>query len=391
MSRRLLPVAIAGAFTAILLSFLLYTRQMARELRRDAAAFSRIYFRVVQATTGPQGWTPEREFELLQELYALQVPVVQTDLEGTPTGAVNLPFEANLLDSASVARVRAYAEELDALNAPLVEPESRFEIHFGEPLFLRRLKWIPWLQAALLLAVVSSGVWMIRTSFRSERERIWTAMARESAHQMGTPLSSLVGWLEQVEEGTGADADGLDPVAEMRTDVERLQKVSRRFELIGRVPALEPVDVGRVLERLGRYFSARLPSLGSRVRLAIEVPPGAGTVTGNATLLEWVFENLIKNGLDALAGREGEIRVESLGVRDGKAEFRVADTGPGVPPELRDTLFDIGTTTKEGGWGVGLSLARRIVVDMHGGDLELEHPAAGASFRIGLPVAGGAA
>lgn len=233
---------------------------------------------------------------------------------------------------------------------------------------------------------------MIYTSFQGERERIWTAMARESAHQMGTPLSSLVGWLEQIEVRAGGrlpPGDGPDLVEEMEADVDRLLKVSRRFELIGHSPELRSVRLEEVLRRLEDYFSARLPTLGSAVRFRIEVPLESPPVLGNATLLEWAFENLVKNSLDALAGREGEIAISYVRRRDGRAVFRVRDTGPGVDPQVRKRLFEIGVTTKERGWGVGLSLTRRILEEMHDGSIQLEPTEEGTSFRVEIPVAEG--
>lgn len=388
MTRRLVPIAIVVLFSAVLVSYLVYTWQIAEELRRDASVFSRIYFRVVQAAASPDGLTAEGEFELLLQLYDLGVPVVQTDLTGAPTLVKNLPFDAVLEDSADVARVRDFVARLDERNPPLVDEEKNFIVHYGEPLFLRRLKWIPWLQSVLLLGVVAAAIWMIRTAARTERERIWTAMARESAHQMGTPLSSLTGWLELLEASghTPLPAEDVDVRMEMQDDVKRLEKVSRRFELIGRPPPLGPVDMSSVVERLARYFRSRLPNLGGRVQIRLDLPPHGPLVLGNETLLEWAFENLFKNSVDSLAGREGSITVAFEGVREGHAVYRVSDDGPGVPQDLRARLFDVGVSTKRGGWGVGLSLARRIIVDMHGGAVALDPSRAGASFSVELPV-----
>lgn len=396
--RRVVPLAIFFLFAAVLLSYLVYSRQIADELRRDASVFSRIYFQTVQAAASPEGFTAEGEFALLQELYALGIPVVQTDLEGNPTLSVNLPFPADLENHADRERVRQYVGQLDDSNPPHVDEAAGFIVHYGEPAFLRRLKWIPWLQAALLLAVVGIGAWIIRTSYQAERERIWSGMARESAHQMGTPLSSLVGWLEllEVDSGPGESVlrydlglpgDEVDVREEMRHDVRRLEKVSRRFEAIGRAPELRPVDVPELLRNLSRYFAARLPSLGGRIRLETELPEVAPTVQGEEVLLEWAFENLVKNALDSLAGREGTIRIVYGGVHAGRAVYRVEDDGDGVPERLRGSLFDVGITTKQGGWGVGLSLARRIVVEVHGGVIRLEESEEGAVFTLELPLA----
>lgn len=396
--RRFVPHAIFFLFAAILVSYLVYSWQIAQELRHDASVFSRIYFQTVQAAASPEGFTAEGEFALLRELYALGIPVVQTDLQGNPTLSVNLPFEADLEVEADRERVRAYVQRLDDQNPPHVDENAAFIVHYGEPAFLRRLKWIPWLQAALLLAVVGIGAWIIRTSYQAERERIWSGMARESAHQMGTPLSSLVGWLELLEGPDDPDrsdrayqrglpGDEVDVREEMRHDLLRLEKVSRRFEAIGRAPELRPVDVPTMLRNLTRYFAVRLPSLGGRIRLETDLPEVAPTVQGEETLLEWAFENLVKNALDSLAGREGTIRIVYGGVNAGRAVYRVEDDGDGVPEHLRASLFDVGVTTKQGGWGVGLSLARRIVVEVHGGVLRLEDSDQGAVFALELPLA----
>jgi len=390
VNRRVVPIAVAGVSAAVLLSYVAYTRQLNDALRRDARVFGRIYASAFQGVSAGEERRPELMARILQESLNLEIPIVVTDTAGVPRSAARLPFEHDLDDPASVGRVQGYVEQLDARSAPIEMPEYGVVLHVGEPLFLRRLKWIPWLQAAVLLVTLLVGGWVVVGSFRGERERIWSAMARESAHQMGTPLSSLTGWLEEAESAASRAAlrrGDVDLVDEMKADVDRLLKVSRRFELIGRSPDLEPVRVQDVLERLRAYFEVRLPSLGSRVSIRLDVPGDAPPILGNETLLEWAFENLIKNALDALAGRRGTVTLAWVGSELGRSTYRVVDTGPGVDPGVRKRLFDIGISTKERGWGVGLSLTRRIVEDMHDGSIELE-PAAegeGASFRIELP------
>lgn len=392
MTRRVGALLVALVFAAVLLSFLVFTQQQAAVLRRDAEVLTELYAHTFRAS-GPQHSEIEQRasaqalLTVLGELRRLQIPLVTTDTLGRPVDFSFLPFEVREGVAADSARLLRYIEELDAAKPPLAFEEEGLNVHFGEPRFLRRLRWIPWLQAAALLAVVGGGAWMVFTSFRSERERIWSAMARESAHQMGTPLSSLVGWLEVLEGRVRPSSSEPDLIDEMAADVQRLQKVSRRFELIGLKPDLEPVSVGRIAEHLRRYFSARLPSLGSAVRFEIDIPGDVPLVLGNRTLLEWAFENLIKNSIDAMAGQDGVICVAYLGPNGKRAVYQVRDTGPGVPTHIRDKIFEIGVTTKERGWGVGLSLTRRIIEDMHDGSIQLEHAAEGASFRLELPVA----
>ena len=400
MRRRLFTLFGVLLFASVLISFFIYTRQMEAELRRNAAAFGTIYARVIQGAAAGGRWEPDAELEVLSTIEDLRVAVVLADTLNVPTFTANLPFEADLSDPEDVRRIQRYIADLAEKNPPLVAPARElapgtyvgpWRIYYGESLFLRRLKWIPVLQASVLLAMAIAGAWAIRTSFRSERERIWSAMARESAHQMGTPLSSLSGWLEMLGETPeirGAGGKSRTVVSEMEDDVERLKKVSRRFELIGHPPTLRRLDVGQVLERLRRYFSVRVPHGTGSVEFSIDVAD-APPIRGNETLIEWAFENLIKNALDALAGEGGRISVEYAGISHGLAGFLVSDSGPGVPDDLRKSLFEIGVSSKERGWGVGLSLTRRIITMMHDGRISLEEGEEGACFRVELPVATG--
>ena len=215
-------------------------------------------------------------------------------------------------------------------------------------------------------------------------------MARESAHQMATPLSSLAGWVEilRLPDEDREEMASLPAVAgEMEADLDRLEKVARRFEWIGRPVQTEAVDVRTMLRVLERYVRVRLPQLGRTVELSVDVAEGTPAVLGNSILLEWALENLVKNALDALAGSGGTICIEAAAPAERQVEIRVIDDGPGVSHAVRSTLFDPGVTTKKGGWGVGLSLARRIVEDVHGGRLKLEPSERGARFVMVLPSA----
>lgn len=400
MNRRVTAAVVAILFAGVLMSFLFFMRRQAFELRRDARVFEQLNALMYTITVTTD---PDRQLDLMFEAYGqlfgelqrLRIPIVMTDTLGNPSSWAFLPDRLLEYDPRSedqTTAIRAYAEELDRERPHLDFGEANLQVHYGEPSTLRLQSLIPWLQISALLAVVGGGAWLLFTSFRSERERIWSAMARESAHQMGTPLSSLVGWLEVLETRERPDADEVgqpDLVDEMAADVQRLQKVSRRFELIGHKPHLEPVSVRETVEHLRRYFEVRLPSLSADVTIEIDVDidPDAPPVLGNRTLLEWAFENLIKNSIDAMAGTGGRISIRYLGPNGNRLGFRLRDTGPGVPAKVRDKLFDIGVSTKDGGWGVGLSLTRRIIEDMHDGSIRLEEADVGASFRVELPRA----
>lgn len=219
---------------------------------------------------------------------------------------------------------------------------------------------------------------------------MWSAMARELAHQMGTPLTSLKGWHEVLglpaEERARMVSDAR-LAREVGADLDRLERVSRRFELIGKPPALSAVTAESAMRELERYLKPRL-SKAPPVLLHVRVWPNLPAVEANQVLLVWALENLVKNALDALAGRGGRIRVAAF-PREGGVRFMVSDNGPGIDPDVRDRLFEPGVSTKPGGWGVGLSLARRIIEEVHGGTIRsLGRPGGGARFDIDLPAAG---
>ncbi|NIN70887.1 MAG: hypothetical protein GTO46_02905 [Gemmatimonadetes bacterium] len=389
MKARLWATGLILLFGAVLAWYLIYTRQLVNAVNADAAALSRMYAQVLEGVSDPDRESFLVLFDMLEEIESLGVPVVVIAEDGQIHAARNLPFVHDPSDPSSTRRVLEYAARLDERNDPLVE-EGIGVIHFGMPAVVERLRWVPWTQAATLIVIVLVATWIFRSTIRAEQERIWATMARESAHQLSTPLSSLTGWVEILrmpadERSAVASQDRI--TEEVEVDVERLNKVAQRFELIGRRPRMDTVDVGEVLQRLEGYFAARLPRLDRSIELTVHVAPQLQPVAGNPVLLEWAFENLIKNAVDVLAGRGGRIAVNAMPDDDGRCvTIHVVDDGPGVPAELRKHIFEPGVSSKEGGWGVGLTLTRRIVEDTHGGSIVLGKRRDGAEFIVTLPV-----
>ncbi len=392
MKARVWATGLSLLFGVVLAWYLIYTNQLVGAVNADAAALSRMYARVFQGLSDPEQESSVGVlFDMLEEIEQLGIPVVVIDADGEPTGAVNLPFVPDITDPDDRQRVLAYVEQLDRRNDPIAE-EGIGEIHFGMPAVVERLRWVPWIQAATLIVIVLTAISIFRSTLHAEQERVWATMARESAHQLGTPLSSLSGWVEilRMPRGERHEVAPDDRIAkEVEVDVERLNKVAQRFELIGRRPKLQTVKVAELLIRLESYFCVRLPRMDRSIRLDMIAPNDLPPVAGHPVLLEWAFENIIKNAIDVLAGRGGAIEVVAELADAGHCvKIRFCDDGPGVPPDMRKRIFDPGVTSKKGGWGVGLSLARRIVEDTHGGSIQLGRPEAGAEFVVTLPVIG---
>ncbi|MBT8335445.1 MAG: HAMP domain-containing histidine kinase [Gemmatimonadetes bacterium] len=391
MRRERWPLVLATLFLILLGWYLVYTRSIGEALEENAETLTEIFAEVQRAITDPDPFRSEQALSRLQDLVLeTDIPIVLTGEGGRVTAVENLPFEADLLTPEGQGRLREYVVELDLRNPPIGEPGD-VRIHFGDPPIVRRLGWISSLQAGGLLLTVLVGLAVIRAQRRADSERAWTAMARELAHQLGTPISSLQGWLEVLRlgpherPGSLGEGEVADAIAE---DLVRLERISHRFELIGREPELTRLSLHEVVGELERYLQARLPRLGRGIELNVDVPADIAPILGNAVLLAWALENVVKNALDALAGRGGEIDIRAFeGERD-RVVLQIRDTGPGVEPEVRDKLFEPGVTTKSGGWGVGLALSRRIVEGVHRGRIELldERPW-GATFEVRLPRA----
>ncbi len=372
------PVIILGVLLALLLgAYILFSRRVVLELRRDAGRSGQMYARVFRALADPRPDAGnDALLDLAHHIDALGVPVIVTDDKGVPTAAANLPFKTPLSDP----KVRGYIPVLDRMNPPVVERGIGM-VHFGDSQLITSLRFIPVVLASLLVFVFLAGLYTLRTRNRADRERVWAGMARESAHQLATPLSSLSGWLELLREQS-TDALSTSAIAHMEGDLERLQRVSHRFERIGRPPRRDVVDLGALVVRVGNYFQARVPTLAHRVTIVASGGNEPLTIEGDEVLLEWALEVLVKNGLDALAGRGGRMYIMTKRLDPDRVRLRVADDGPGIPREMRARIFEPGFSTKESGWGIGLSLAKRIAEENHRGRLVLTPSDKGATFDI---------
>jgi signal transduction histidine kinase len=378
--RRGASFVVAVGVVLLLGSYIFYTQRVVVQLRREAERSGRMYARVFEAVADPTSDASAALLDLLRQIGDSKVPVLVTDADGNLAAAVNTPFD-KLPNEGSRAdgRLRDYIASLDRQNLPIVEPGVG-TVHIGDTPLVNGLRIIPLLQAGTLAMLLLAGLYAFRTRERADREKVWAGMARESAHQLGTPLSSLSGWIELLGEREG-DPLAAKAIEHMRGDLDRLERVAHRFERIGRPPRRDPVDARSLVEQVGGYFRARVPTLAHAVEIAASGGDEPLMVHGDAVLLEWALEALMKNAVDALAGRGGRIYITSARVPEG-VRIRVADDGPGIPRELRTRVFEAGFSTKDHGWGVGLSLARRIIEENHGGQLLLVPSPRGATFDV---------
>jgi len=380
MARRLPTILLGLGFAVLLGWYVVSTQRVLAELRREAARSGQMYARIFKGL--PDTSSADALLDLAKHIREMGVPLVLTDPHGVPRDTANIPFKAPL----NSQRMKDYIDQLDVENPPVIMPGIGI-VHIGNTPMVEGLRIIPILQVILLVFLLGASIFTLRTRAHADRERVWAGMARESAHQLGTPLSSLSGWVELLRERDEA-AESSSLLDHMQSDLVRLERVAHRFERIGRPPKAEPLDAAELMQRVAAYFRARVPSLAHTVTVCAEVEPGDVSVQGDSVLLEWALEAIVKNAIDALAGRGGRVDLTASPFPEGGVRIRISDDGPGVPAKIRKQIFQPGFSTKQRGWGIGLSLAKRIIEENHGGRLALVPSGQGdrgATFEIILP------
>jgi signal transduction histidine kinase len=393
----------------LILGVLVYSNYLMDRMKQQTTATTRLFGRFldnVHFEVDDQG-----KLALLQEVMnETNLPTIVTVFGGRPIAWRHVPIDQTTDEDLEVIRtmdlnnpppgkiekLMELVREYDKVNRPIPirvvgMDEIQGWVHFGVSPLERELRYMPLIQLGLFLLFMGVAIQGLRYLKISEERSIWVGMAKETAHQLGTPLSALLGWTQLLKDKieSGRTQELAASVQEMGVDLDRLRKVTERFSKIGSRPELAEVDIVAVLERTVSYFHRRLPRLKAKSTISLvanDCPP----IRGNEELLEWVFENLIKNGLDALGDSSGTIEIRASCRRSKKhVEVYVKDTGRGIPPAHREQIFRPGFTTKPRGWGLGLALTRRIVEEYHQGSLRLveSRPGKGATFLVRLPVA----
>jgi two-component system, sporulation sensor kinase D len=257
---------------------------------------------------------------------------------------------------------------------------TQWLVYYKDSDLLTQLKFFPYIQLSLIAIFLLMAYTAFSSSRKSEQDQVWVGLARETAHQLGTPISSLMAWIELMKEKFNAEHDPL--ITEMETDVKRLEIVADRFSKIGSKPKLEEVKVYDVVKDFVDYFKLRVSN-----NISFEMTGNPHLQAGiNVPLFDWVLENLLKNAVNAIDGK-GKIKVEISGNKIKKQVFiDVTDTGKGIPRSKFDTVFQPGYTTRKRGWGLGLSLTKRIIENYHNGQISVRDSEAGkgTTFRIVL-------
>ena len=286
------------------------------------------------------------------------------------------------------AELLALTHKMDDNNTPvplIIENQPVGIIHYGDSITIRRLTWLPFIEILGAFVIILAGFLGFQYIRGSEKKFIWVGLAKETAHQLGTPISSLMGWLEMIRMKLGDDDE---ITQEMDIDIKRLEKVSNRFSQIGAKVKLQPIATSDLFENVKSYIERRIPQKNKSVELNFTMN-AKGNIDANPELMEWALENLIKNGVDALEGKPGNIHVR-FQQSNSSMIIEVEDSGKGIPDNQWKTIFKPGFSTKKRGWGMGLSLTKRIIEEYHKGKIFVLHSkeGEGTCIRIVLKATG---
>ena len=289
------------------------------------------------------------------------IPTILVNENGKIVEAMNLPDEI----TSSEPRLEEYLENLKSTNEPIEMDLGEGmvnQVFYGNSPMLNKLKYYPLVLILIIILFIVAIYFFYKTTKSSEQNKLWAGMAKETAHQIGTPLSSLIGWTEILK------SENVNPsyITEIEKDVDRLQTITERFSKIGSAPTLEPEDIVERTRDSFDYLKARSSKL---IKFTLDLPDEKIMVNMNSQLYSWTIENLVRNAIDAMKGK-GELEIK-LKQDTKNVRILVSDTGKGIPKSKYKQIFEPGFTTKKRGWGLGLSLARRIIEKYHLGRIRV--------------------
>lgn len=345
-----------------------YTQVLVNELRRDNREVVRLYASFIANIVQDENET-NLNFIFENIIKKVKFPLIQTDTNDKPQLWKNLPKNIH----SDTDRIK-FMKLIDKNNSPipLIYRDANIGditfgyLHYGDSSIVEKLK--SWTYVILFSMGIFIFIGFLGFSFirNNEKKHIWVGMARETAHQLGTPVSALMGWVDWLKDHPEKSNEIL---SEIELDLQRLEQISRRFSNMGSKPNFSEFDLSVKVEKIVEYLNKRLPSLGKKVELLNDIDPDI-KINGNGSLLAWAIENIIRNGIDAIEREDGQISI-SLKQANNIVKIQIHDNGIGIPKKDWKNIFRPGFSTKKTGWGLGLSLSTRIVEDIHNGSLSV--------------------
>ena len=366
----------------IVLITMYYSNYLAEKLAENEKNNVELYVEYLNLASANPTSGEDLQFELLFIEKSNKIPIILENESGILEGNYFLPEERNQDQEFLKKRKAAF---LKSGKEPIETSGYASFIYYENSRLYKLITYFPIIQVLLLGAFIGLGYFFFSTSRKAEQNRVWAGMAKETAHQLGTPISAILAWIDHLKELNVGREDELEIIDELSNDVNRLELIADRFSKIGSKPKLTAINIYEELETCRKYMQRRASK-----KMVFEFPDPTGqqlNVNINQHLFDWVIENLIRNSLDAM-GAVGKI-IAVIKEENNFVVIDITDTGKGIPINKQKTVFEPGFTTKRRGWGLGLSLAKRIIEDYHKGKIFVKNSKIneGTTFTIKLPKA----
>lgn len=394
---RLLQVYFVVGSLLLIVFFVAYTNILLNNIKKDVQIVPDLYSKFLGLPADVDLEQFLFQYFMEEILPGIDYPIILTDSLKIPFSWENIEIERRKFSELNLKQQKILlkmVKKMESQNSviPLKfkqEDEKVYSyVYYGDSETMKRLKMMPYIEMILILIFVLLGVYGIYTIKRNERDILWVGLAKETAHQFGTPLSSLSGWLNilsmKIEE-KGNDPEMLTMLNYMNVDIDRLNKIASRFGKVGSDIKHQKFNLHNIILDTIDHFKRRLPSISNKITIKFESEIEEKDIRIDPDLIKWTLENMIKNSIDAMQNKGGEITVKAFSLNN-KIFIHIKDEGNGLPKAKFKKIFYPGITSKERGWGLGLSLAKRIVEDYHNGKIRVleSELGKGTTFEIVL-------
>lgn len=375
------------AASIISIGSIVYTNYLVNLLKENETRYISLFARSLETAINEEAGLTFFTQDIIAQNNS--IPVIQVDEEGVILAHKNVVEETWTSEKKSRVlgrEIERMKEEYAPIPIPIRSESGAVDyyqyVYYRNSYILTQLTYYPYVQLSVIAIFGVIAYLAFSYSKTAEQNRVWVGMAKETAHQLGTPLSSLMAWVEYIKQDDRFNSGDHNLAEELDKDVQKLQIITERFSSIGSVPVLKEEDVEYLIRKTVNYLQSRLPN---RVHIAIEAISPNITAKLSPPLFEWVIENLCKNAVDAMNG-SGNINIKILRGSDYKVFIDLSDDGKGIPKSKIRQVFSPGFTTKKRGWGLGLTLVKRIIENYHNGKIFVKYsePEKGTAFRIVL-------
>lgn len=367
----------------LIIGLLGYSNSIVNRLRDDNRNIVKLYSEIIAKTVNEDSDT-NLNFVFDEIIKKVQFPIIYSDAKNTPIysrniSGIELPDQLKkpmgAMDRQNDPIPISYYDQISGQSIPLGF------LHYGDSDLIRKLQWLPYLEIGVVAMFIFIGFMGFNSIRNSEKRNIWVGMARETAHQLGTPVSALMGWVDRIKRHP---EESSHVIQEMESDLERLNQIGTRFSKMGSQTVLNSISLKELINRQTGYLKKRMPSLGKDIELRLTSNEDIN-IEGNEVLLGWAIENVIRNGIDSIKGELGTVEIKIYS-DDNYGIIHLKDNGSGIQKKDWRNIFRPGFSTKERGWGLGLSLVNRIIEEIHGGEIKVIHSeiGVGTTFEISL-------